>query len=205
MKLSKRLETVASLVDGDIIDIGCDHGLLDIYLVLNKEINVTATDISKNALESAIKNAKNYNVLDKINFILSDGLDKVEFKNETLIITGMGAHTIMNILENKKIKGNPFILSAHNNLSVLRKYIVSKGYSIINEIAILDKKWYIIMKCIKKKTTYTEIDYELGPFAKNNIEYLNYLLEKEEKISTKQNKKTSRLILIENEIKTLKK
>ena len=31
--LSKRLETVASLITTDsIIDVGCDHGYLDIYL-----------------------------------------------------------------------------------------------------------------------------------------------------------------------------
>jgi len=40
MKISNRLKRVASLVDDDtsIIDIGCDHALLDIFLVLNKNL-----------------------------------------------------------------------------------------------------------------------------------------------------------------------
>ena len=39
IKLSKRLSIVASLIDSNnIIDVGCDHGLLDIYLAqINKE------------------------------------------------------------------------------------------------------------------------------------------------------------------------
>lgn len=40
-KLSKRLEVVASFVNDNskVIDIGCDHGLLSIYLV-NKYKNI---------------------------------------------------------------------------------------------------------------------------------------------------------------------
>ena len=38
IKLSKRLEAISSLVPNNskIIDIGCDHGLLDIYLYQKK-------------------------------------------------------------------------------------------------------------------------------------------------------------------------
>ena len=33
--LSKRLKAIASLVDGEnVIDIGCDHAFLDIYLTI---------------------------------------------------------------------------------------------------------------------------------------------------------------------------
>ena len=56
-KLSKRLETVASYVDDNakLVDIGCDHGLLDIYLAQNrKNITIIASDINKNALDNAI-------------------------------------------------------------------------------------------------------------------------------------------------------
>ena len=38
INISKRLETIASLVpiNSKVIDIGCDHGLLDIYLYQKK-------------------------------------------------------------------------------------------------------------------------------------------------------------------------
>ena len=38
IKLSKRLAAIAEYVDDDshFVDIGCDHGLLDVYLAKNK-------------------------------------------------------------------------------------------------------------------------------------------------------------------------
>ena len=64
MKLTKRLNEIVSLIDEgtNVIDIGCDHALLDIYLTLNKKNKCIAADINKNALESAIKNIKKYNL-----------------------------------------------------------------------------------------------------------------------------------------------
>ena len=48
IKISKRLETISSLVpiNSSIIDIGCDHALLDIYLIEKK--------IAKKAIASDI-------------------------------------------------------------------------------------------------------------------------------------------------------
>ena len=48
-KISRRLEAIASLVEDNkkIIDIGCDHALLDIYLIKNKKnLNIIASDIN---------------------------------------------------------------------------------------------------------------------------------------------------------------
>ena len=42
MNLSKRLKAIADLVDGkNVIDVGCDHGYLDIYLTKNNIANIT--------------------------------------------------------------------------------------------------------------------------------------------------------------------
>ena len=51
MKINNRLRSVASLVscNTSIIDVGCDHALLSIYLYLNKEnVKVIASDIKIN-------------------------------------------------------------------------------------------------------------------------------------------------------------
>ena len=55
MNISKRLESVATLVDvgSRVIDVGCDHAFLDIYLTLNNENKCIATDINENALNGA--------------------------------------------------------------------------------------------------------------------------------------------------------
>ena len=60
-KLSKRLESLALLVDkkDQLVDVGCDHGLLSIYLVQNNLCKkVIASDVNQNALNSAIKNIR---------------------------------------------------------------------------------------------------------------------------------------------------
>ena len=98
IKLSKRLEKIATFVDdgANIVDIGCDHALLDIYLVLNrKNIKVVASDVNKNALNNALNNIKKYKLTDKINTVLSNGLDSIDVTGlDTIIISGMGTHTI---------------------------------------------------------------------------------------------------------------
>ena len=68
MTLSSRLEAVATLVDinARVIDVGCDHAYLDIYLTMNNGNKCIATDINKNALEIAKKNIKKYNLEKKI-------------------------------------------------------------------------------------------------------------------------------------------
>ena len=57
MKLSNRLQAVATLVDMNkrVIDVGCDHAYLSICLTQNNGNKVIATDINENALEIAKK------------------------------------------------------------------------------------------------------------------------------------------------------
>ena len=66
MKLSKRLEAIASFIDKNdkIVDVGCDHGYLDIYLALYKHNKmIIATDISEKVIENTILNINNYKLL----------------------------------------------------------------------------------------------------------------------------------------------
>ena len=63
MKLSKRLERVASYVpdNSSIIDVAWDHALLDIYLYnKRKNIKIIASDINEKPLSIARENIKKY-------------------------------------------------------------------------------------------------------------------------------------------------
>ena len=109
MKLSKRLTSLANLVSSsDIVaDIGCDHALLDIYLIKNNILpKILVTDINPNALESGKKNILKYHLNDYINAKLSDGINNLDNDINTLIISGMGTNTICNILNNPNIVFN---------------------------------------------------------------------------------------------------
>lgn len=181
MNLSKRLEAVATLVDIDsrVIDVGCDHAYLDIYLTQNNNNKCIATDINENALNIAKKNIKKFKLTDKIETKLTDGLTGIDINGEdNIVICGMGTNTILEIL-NTNILSNILIISSNNNVDMLRREVVKLGYIIDSEIFLFDKgKPYIIIKFIKGIKRYKEIDYEIGPILKNNLEYINYLIKK---------------------------
>ena len=58
-----------------VIDIGCDHALLDIYLCEQyKDLHMIASDVHEGALNNAITNIEKYNMKDRIDLRLGDGL-----------------------------------------------------------------------------------------------------------------------------------
>lgn len=179
--MNKRLTTIAQLVskDDSVIDIGCDHGYLSIYLYKNKLCkNIFGTDISPNALEYAINNSKKENV--NINFYVKDGINDIEEYYDTIIISGMGTHTIINILDNKELP-NKLILSSNNDYYLLRRYMYNRGYSINKEVIVKENnKYYSVMSFINNKSKVSKKDLYLG--FHNNIEYLNYLVNKNKSI-----------------------
>ena len=96
---SERIQALARNIfkDDIVVDIGCDHGYLSIYLKefgLCKE--VYASDISKQALNSARNNFKKHKL--DIKTYVSDGFDSIPEYFNTAVISGMGTSTILNII-----------------------------------------------------------------------------------------------------------
>lgn len=181
IKISKRLEAISSLVpiNSNIIDIGCDHALLDIYLY-QKEISnkIIASDINANALNNAKDNIKK-NKLDKyIETRLGNGLDTLNQEDniDTIIISGMGAHTIVGILKNNKLKLNninTIIIQSNTKLEFLRKEVTKLNFIIDNEMMVEDnKKVYTIIKLIKGKKKYNKKELYFGPILLNKKDKL---------------------------------
>ena len=178
-KISKRLLSIADFIskEDELVDVGCDHGLLSIYLIKNKLCKrVIASDINEKALSNAIKNIERENL--NIQTILSDGLNNIDLTNiNTLIISGMGTQTILHILEdNTKLKNiNKLIIQSNNNHEILRTNLNKKGYYLKEESTLYDKnEWYTTMYFIKsnKKNTKQELVYGYL----NNHNYNSYLL-----------------------------
>ncbi len=187
-KLSKRLSALVEFVEktDNLVDVGCDHGLLSIYLTKNKLVkNIIASDVNQNALNNAISNIKKRNL--DIKTVLSDGINDVDLTNvNSLIISGMGTSTILHILsDSKKLKGiKKLIIQSNNDHEILRRELNNKGYYLENESYILDKgKWYVTCKFIKSKKINTDIQVKYGFLS--NDSYNKYILEYERTIVKK--------------------
>lgn len=178
MNISKRLKAIADLVDTKkVIDVGCDHGYLDIYLTLYKDCKCIATDISKNAIKSCIDNINSYNLKDKIEVMVTDGINGIKINtDDTIVLSGMGAKTIIDILSNKNLPNN-IIISSNNHLEELRRFMIGIGYHINNEVYILEHDiHYVIIKFEKGIKEYNEFEYLLGPIVINDVSYQKHIL-----------------------------
>lgn len=174
---SKRLLAIASFIEKNdsVLDLGCDHGYLAIYLKKNNLCkNVIASDISSNALDIAKNNIKKYQV--DIKTYLSDGLNNIKDFYDTIVIAGMGTHSIIKILNDKELPPK-IILASNNDYPLLRKFMNSIGYYLEKELVVLEKdKYYIVMLYIIKEKKLKKTEILFG--KNNNIEYYQYLYDK---------------------------
>lgn len=210
--LSLRLQTIASFLNKNdkVADIGTDHGYLGIYAVQNHLVeSIILTDIKSSALASARKNIARLNL--DIPTIVTNGLEDIDTTRlNTLVISGMGTSTILDILSNKA-KLNPInklILQSNNNLAELRRQITTLGYQLINEKTIEDNGfWYVV--CLFQKDSQAFLDentIKYGLLKKDKISYYEYLLLNNKNILEQIKKNNSKALVktrLQQEIKDL--
>ncbi len=149
LPISKRLLCCAELIDAPcrVADIGTDHGYLGIHLLSSGKADyIVAADLRQGPLDNAIKNAKRFAMMDRMRFVLSDGLRNVDADEiDTIVCAGMGGELIIRILENC-----PWIFDAKYRLilqpqatpHLLRAWLADKGFSIEREIVCHDGRFY---------------------------------------------------------------
>lgn len=194
IKISNRLKSLTRYINANdhVMDVGCDHALLDIYLVEHGIVpHIFIGDVNENALENGIKNVEKHNLQNNITPILSYGIEKIATLDiDTLILSGMGAKTIIDILNSPNLKRiYKLILQSNNHHYELRKFLVENHFVIVKEEVIKDgKKNYINIICLvtNSPVTYTEKEYLFGPLLikdKNNLDYFKEELRNLEHIS----------------------
>lgn len=176
MKLSKRLQVVASFIpdNSSLLDVGCDHALLDIFLMQTKKnIQIMASDINPNPLKIAKDNLLKYNFQNQITLKQMDGIKEIPQNIDTIVIAGMGGILITNILQKEKLTNiKNIILAPNNDFFIVRKHLNKLGYQIIKEQLVIDnQKTYLILKYQKGKE---KIDYYFGTLSNNNLETIYY-------------------------------
>ena len=155
LPISDRLLACCDFVHpGDrIADVGCDHGYLSIHL-LTKGIAsfAIASDLREGPLQSARDNAAKFGVHDKIEFYLSDGVQSIPRDFDTLVCAGMGAHTMISILEAAPWLRDAryrMILQCQIKTPMLRQYLTEQGWHIQQEAVLRDGKFlYTVMEVI---------------------------------------------------------
>lgn len=214
MKINNRLRSVASFVscNTSIIDVGCDHALLSVYLYLNKEnVKVIASDVNEGPLEKARENISKFDLTDKIKIVLNDGIKNLSGFN-TVIISGMGGLTVIDILENGNLeKVDNIILSPNNDEDMVREKITKLGYYIDDELMIKEKgKYYFIISFKKGQKIIKDFKYSEVLLNKKDgvyFEYLNNEVSKNEEIiknlTDEHNVLKSELIVNNNILKEL--
>ncbi len=181
MKISNRLQELSTFINPEdkMIDIGCDHALLDIYLCEEyKDIKIIASDIHEEALKNASNNVTKNKLNDRIELRLGDGLTVVN-KDEidTILISGMGFNTIKKILSNKeKMEGiKKIVVQSNTDVVKLRKFVIKLGYKIVKEKLVKDNDIiYTIIEFNKGEEKYTYDEIYFGPRILENKDELFY-------------------------------
>ena len=171
LPLSNRLRKCAEFVrpGAFVADVGCDHGYLSLHLLTQGiASNVYASDVNEGPLQSAVINAAKFGVNDRIKFYLSDGVRNVPRDFDTLICAGMGADTMISILEAApwlKNEGYTLILQCQSKRPELRRYLHDQGYGILREDLAQDGKFiYTVMEVrFGGPAAEKELDYYISP------------------------------------------
>ena len=184
ININKRLEKISAyLLDSKkIIDIGCDHALLGINICLkNENVSVIASDINEKPLLKAKENINNYSLNNRIKTKLGDGLDVMEYDVDTVVISGMGANTIVKILNdiNKYPNVLKIVLSPNNDFQILREKIQRLNFEIIAEEICKEKnKYYLIIVFQRGNKKYNNFFGKLDLKNDTNKDYYKYLYNK---------------------------
>lgn len=182
IKISDRLQSLTKYIfkEDIVMDVGCDHALIDIYLVQSGLLDrIVVCDVNPNALQNGIDNIEKYNLDDKIIPVLGYGIEKSnEYNINTLIISGMGSKNIIDILGSPNLdRIYKLVLQSNNNHYELRRFLNNHGFNIKEEEIIVDaKKTYINIVAIREYETDTlsELELEFGPILTLKKDYLDY-------------------------------
>ena len=169
--LSNRLLACCGFVrPGDrVADVGCDHGYLSIYLLTQGVASsAIASDVNEQPLQSALRNAHKFGVADKISFYLSDGLWNIPRDFDVMVCAGMGADTMISILEAAPwLKAGDYrlVLQCQSKRPELRRWLYENGFSITRETLAQDGRFiYPIMEVIPVPAkVLTSAQYHVTP------------------------------------------
>jgi len=151
-----RLETIYDLIPfgSKVCDVGADHGLLGRKLLESGKADLVQLVENKSGPFGALqRNLIEY--VDDVRLLLSlsDGIDELDPRIDTLVISGLGGDTIVNIIDchfKKLLPIERIIIGAHTKPFIVRELLFSVGYKIENEVVIKEaNKLYLLISFVK--------------------------------------------------------
>ena len=136
-----------------VAEIGADHGILSAHLVKRKICQkIIVTDRSAVSLEKAKRLFFLHRLGESAVFCVGDGLLALPEPVDAALIAGMGAESIISILEKGKEKlGNAaLILQANGKQRLLREWLFANRYTIDDEVIAKEKgRYYIVIRAVQ--------------------------------------------------------
>ena len=186
--LTPRLKMIASLVPKckSLCDIGTDHAYVAIYLAKKGVAEkIIAADIKKGPLTQAEKNIRAFEVSDKIETRLSDGLENLKpSEAEVILIAGMGGALTVHILSEglERIQeATDLILQPQSERGAVRKFLLSHGFAITEETCCVeDGKFYNSIHAVNlRKLPEAEFTGETTDYEPAELEFGKLLLQEQ--------------------------
>ena len=174
-RLDHRLATVPPFVrPGAVVaDVGTDHAYLPIVLVGSGcATRAVASDIHRGPIERAAQHVAEYGLSDRIDTVLTDGLEGIRpYAPTDIIIFGMGGELIARILSDApwvKDTGIRLILQPMTHAECVRTYLAEQGFALVDEVLSRESgKIYqtIVAEYTGEPYVIDEVTAELGRFA----------------------------------------
>lgn len=160
LKLSQRLQVIAQMVPSGakVVDIGTDHAFLPCYLILAKIApRAVGVDVNKGPYEKACATVHAYNLGDRIEIRLGNGLAAIRpAEVDTVIIARMGGTTIRDILaKSPQVMASvqKVILQPMTGAEVVRFWLYQQGWFITEEELIYeDNQYYQVIGAEQRET-----------------------------------------------------
>ena len=170
--LGKRLLSASNLVrqGAYFADVGTDHAYLPLFLLEEGRIcGAVCADINEGPLKSAVRNAEESGLSDKIIFKLTDGAQGLSDMGITdYAICGMGGELIAKIIEESphlKSAGIRLILQPMSKQADLRRMLAASGFYTVSEVYSYDAGKYYLCLAVEYDGTpraISDIEAELG-------------------------------------------
>ncbi|MGI6709973.1 MAG: tRNA (adenine(22)-N(1))-methyltransferase [Bacilli bacterium] len=180
MAVSKRIKEICKYIDlnSKVADIGCDHGYLILEALSSKKIlYAQLIDNKIKPLEKAKSNLKNIDL--NVDYTLSNGLDELNPKVDTIVLAGMGGLLIKDIIKKNfhRIENKSLIIQANNNLEKLRKFLYDNSIYPVSEKIIFERSYFyqiMLLRKTKEIRKYDFIDLYLGMKLKKDTSLTMY-------------------------------